>query len=381
MDEREEFLKLTQIISTTASATTELLDPDLLSSLDEIFGGVLEKLNGFFKKVERSFRDFVVFERYITCAHTRDIGYDLRSIPEEIKQQVWELRDNTEVCGFTGEECICKKSSEYLKNRFLEKVNILAGMGKQVQGDSRELRKGLEMLEQEIEFLTFSVNKIREIAEVIEMVALNAYIEAARLGEQGRGFKVIADEVRKASMRTDELASEIVESIKSLQKRFLDQIRLQDAFDKKVADLEREQTNFSEDLNRDLLWMTQNFMDFLEYVRVSTEEDMHMLEEVKNTILSVLQTVDLASQKAKNAQRALCILADMVDEFQRVLKREKDINQALVYVSDLYEEFRRIPKLREEREVIARAEGNKIDHSAEVVGEKLEDVETDVELF
>ena len=381
MDEREEFLKLTQIISTTASATTELLDPELLSNLDEIFGGILEKLNGFFKKVEGSFKDFVVFERYITCAHTRDIGYSMKNIPEEVRERVWELRENTEVCAFTGEECLCKKSSEYLKNRFLEKVKTIAGMGKQVHDDSRGLRKGLEMLEEEIEMLTYSVNKIREIAEVIEMVALNAYIEAARLGEQGRGFKVIADEVRKASMRTDELASEIVESIKSLQRRFLDQIKLQDAFDKRVADLEREQASFSEDLNRDLLWMTQNFMDFLEYVRVSTEEDMHMLEEVKNTILSVLQTVDLASQKAKNAQRALCILADMVDEFQRVLKKEKDINQALEYVSYLYEDFRKIPKLKEEREVIARAEGNRIDHGAEVVGEKLEDVETDVELF
>jgi len=63
----EEFLKLTNIIANTAKATSEFLSESSLIELDEIFGKVLGKLNTFFKKVEESFKDFVVFERYVVC--------------------------------------------------------------------------------------------------------------------------------------------------------------------------------------------------------------------------------------------------------------------------------------------------------------------------
>ncbi len=377
----EDLLRITNIIMNTARAVEEFLETSCLIELDQIFGTILEKLNTFFRKVEDGFKNFVVFEMYVICAYTRDLGFTLKNIPEEVRNRVYELRDSQDICGFTGRECVCGKSVEFLKQRFSEKMSALMSSGEALMKGSSDLKKGMEDLGKEVESLTEIARKIMNIAELIEIIALNAYIEAARLGEHGRSFKVIADEVRRASVKTNELASEIVESIRTLQDRFTQQIAKQREFDESMSNLERDQRSFSEDLNRDLLWMTQNFLDFIEYMRKFMEEDMALLQEVRSTILSVLQSIDLTNQRVGNTAKALHILAKMIEEFERTMKGEKDLKEAYKRVEDLYEEFRRIPKLRDEREIIAKVEGKKIDRDKEMVGERLEDIETDVELF
>lgn len=94
--------------------------------------------------------------------------------------------------------------------------NTLNSMGR-IAGTVQNSSEQIDKLGQHIHQITSIVNVISGIAEQTNLLALNAAIEAARAGEQGRGFAVVADEVRQLAQRTGTSTSEISEMISKIQ--------------------------------------------------------------------------------------------------------------------------------------------------------------------
>jgi methyl-accepting chemotaxis protein len=99
-------------------------------------------------------------------------------------------------------------------------LTIMAGTVKNVNGIAEVIRESgasVAQLDESSKKIGGIIQVIKEVADQTNLLALNAAIEAARAGEQGRGFAVVADEVRKLAERTSKATGEIATLIGDIQ--------------------------------------------------------------------------------------------------------------------------------------------------------------------
>jgi len=130
---------------------------------------------------------------------------------EEMSQTVLDIAKNTSSIETSAIDTTkLAKNGETVVNKSVDKVKYIA----KTIDQSAQLIKSLGERSNQIGEI---VNVINDIADQTNLLALNAAIEAARAGEQGRGFAVVADEVRKLAERTGNSTAEIGNMIKSIQ--------------------------------------------------------------------------------------------------------------------------------------------------------------------
>ncbi len=129
----------------------------------------------------------------------------------EMSATVQEVASNASSTAEAANEALREAGEgSRLVRQTADSINALAG---EIDSSSQVI----EQLERDSDAINTVVDVIRSVAEQTNLLALNAAIEAARAGEQGRGFAVVADEVRTLATRTHESTAEITDMIEKLQ--------------------------------------------------------------------------------------------------------------------------------------------------------------------
>lgn len=187
---------------------------------------------------------------------------------------------------------------------------------------TRENAKIVESLGARSDQIGAIVATIEDIADQTNLLALNAAIEAARAGEQGRGFAVVADEVRALAERTTRATKEISEMIKAVQGETKQAIVSMEEGVRGTEQGAAEAGQLETSLN-DILQQINDVAMQVNQIATAAEEQTATTSEISSNMLQITQVVQETASGAHQSATAAAQLNGNAEELQRLVRQFK----------------------------------------------------------
>ena len=193
----------------------------------------------------------------------------------------------------------------------------------EVQRQSQALRDGMTQLDDHAKAISQIMGVISDIADQTNLLALNAAIEAARAGEAGRGFAVVADEVRKLAEKTMSSTTDVGNAITAIQQSAGQSIQ---QVEKAVGNISEatEYSNKSGEALKEIVGMVDQTADEVRAIAAASEQQSATSEEINKSVADVnhiaastSQSMQVAMQELESLRALARSLMDLIEHMKK----------------------------------------------------------------